>query len=109
MMFHLQPRTNLLVPVHGVDEDGPARLVPQDALEHAPIEVGNPRPGDEQVEPRVGNVPQVLGPELQLGLVDPIQEIHVRDVGGEHGRRYKVEIFQQILHFLQTMRTPRFN
>lgn len=89
----VQPKNNLLVLIHGVDEDGSARLAPQDALEHAPIKVGDPRSGDEQVEPRVRNVPQVLGPELQLGLVDPVQEFHVGYIGGEHRCWYKIKIF----------------
>lgn len=71
---------NLLVLVHGIDEDGPTCLVTQNALEHTLIKVRNPRLGDKKVEPWVGHLPQSLGPEFQLGLVDPVQEIHVRKI-----------------------------
>lgn len=56
---------NLLILVYGVDENGPTCLViTQNALEDPLIEVRNPRLGDKKVEPRVGHVPQPLGPEL---------------------------------------------
>lgn len=42
MIYDVGLRGGLLVFVHRVDENGAARLVPQNALEHAFIEVSNP-------------------------------------------------------------------
>lgn len=84
---------HLLVFVHGVNEDGPACLIAQNTLEHPLIEVRNPWLGDKKVKPWVRHVPQTLGPELQLGLVDPVQKIHVRKIRCEDRRGYKIQFF----------------
>lgn len=81
----------LLVFVHGVNEDGPACLIAQNTLEYPLIEVRNPWFGDKKVKPWVRHVPQTLGPELQLRLVDPVQKIHVRKIRCEDRRGYKIQ------------------
>lgn len=87
--------------VHGVDEDGPTGLVPKDATKDPTVKVGDARCRNEEVEPRVWHIPQTLGPELELSLVDSIEEVHVGEVGREHRCRYELQPLQQSLHFLQ--------
>ena len=81
---------DLLVFVHRVDENGATSFISQNALEHTLIEVRNPWLWHKKVEPWVWYVPQTLGPELELVFVDPVQEIHVRQVSCEDWCRYKI-------------------
>lgn len=90
----------LLVFVHWVDENRASCFIAQNALENTLIEVGNPGLGYKKVKPWVWHLPQTLGPELQLGLVNPVQEIHIKQVCCEHWWWYKVQFLQQRLYFL---------
>lgn len=90
----------LLVFVHWVDENRASCFIAQNALENTLIEVGNPGLGYKKVKPWVWHLPQTLGPELQLGLVNPVQEIHIKQVSCEHWWLYKVQFLQQRLYFL---------
>lgn len=70
-------RRHSLVFIHRIDENRPTSFVSQDAPEYSFIEVINSWFGHKQVEPWMWHLPQALGPEFQLCLVNPVQEIYV--------------------------------
>ena len=63
--------------VHGVDEDGSTGIISQNALENTSIKISNSRLRNKEIQPRMRDIPQPLGSELQLGRMNPVEKVHI--------------------------------
>jgi len=91
----------LLVSVHWIDENGSAVLHRNKLLEHQGVETGHGRRRDEDVQPRVRHVPQLLCTQAQLHIVDSVQKLEVGDVRAEQQRPDEAQRSQHLLNSLQ--------
>ncbi len=91
----------LLVSVHWIDENGSAVLNRNKLLEHQGVETGHGRRRDEDVQPRVRHVPQLLCTQAQLHIVDSVQKLEVEDVRAEQQRPDEAQRSQHLLNSLQ--------
>ncbi len=70
-------------------------------LEHQGVESGHGRRRDEDVQPRVRHIPQLLCTQAQLHIVDPVQKLEVGDIRAEQERPDEAQRSQYLLNSLQ--------
>jgi len=69
-------------------------------LEHQGVESGHGRCRDEDVQPRVRHVPQLLCTQAQLHIVDSVQKLEVGDVRAEQERPDEAQRSQHLVNSL---------
>lgn len=86
--------------VDRVDQDRPVARILNNVVENLISKPMNAASRDEKVQPRMWHVPEAFFAEFDLGHVDPVQEIYIRDFRREEGGLDVVESRQKGVHFL---------